>query len=184
MVINSHKGLFCYKRLQFGVSSAPGIFQRIIDSIIKGIPGVVAYLDDILITGARKEEHVKVLEEGLSRLQRAGLKAKRTKCEFMVPLVTYLGHRLVLRESFITGEGGTYHECCMTDVFYGTQGVFGYPDILQQTLTEHVDCSHSVLQVVTEGLRMKVEKGAGESIQSFTENVDIIEIFLFISTKD
>ena len=30
VVINTHKGLFRYKRLPFGISSAPGIFQRAI----------------------------------------------------------------------------------------------------------------------------------------------------------
>ena len=29
VVINTHKGLFRYNRLPFGVSSAPGIFQRV-----------------------------------------------------------------------------------------------------------------------------------------------------------
>ena len=52
-VINTHKGLFQYSRLPFGISSAPGIFQRVIKSILQGIPGVVAYLDDILVTVTR-----------------------------------------------------------------------------------------------------------------------------------
>ena len=51
LVINTHCGLFCYNRLPFGVSSAPAIFQKVMESLLKGIPGVVAYLDDILITG-------------------------------------------------------------------------------------------------------------------------------------
>ena len=62
------------------------------DSIIKGIHCVLSYFDDILITGTTNAEHVKTLEEVLSRLQRAGLRAKRNKCEFMVPSVMYLGH--------------------------------------------------------------------------------------------
>ncbi|KRY06910.1 Uncharacterized protein T03_7325, partial [Trichinella britovi] len=37
------------KRLQFGVSAAPGIFQGVIDQLTKGIPGVLPYFDDILI---------------------------------------------------------------------------------------------------------------------------------------
>ena len=80
VVVNTHKGFFHYTRLTFGISSAPGIFQRIIDSLIKGIPGVVAYLDDILITGPSDEEHLKALEEVLSRLKGAGLRAKKKVC--------------------------------------------------------------------------------------------------------
>ena len=94
VMINTHRGLFRYTRLPFGISSAPGIFQRVIDSVINGIPGVVAYLDDILITGPTNEAHLQALEEVLSRLEAAGLWAKREKCEFMIPSVTYLGHKI------------------------------------------------------------------------------------------
>ena len=92
VVINTHRGLFWYTRLPYGISSAPGIFQRVIESILQGIDGVVVYLDDILITGASKEAHLKTLEEVLSRLDRAGLSVKKSKCEFMKSSVTYLGH--------------------------------------------------------------------------------------------
>ena len=37
-----------------GVSSAPSVSQRIIDSLLQNIPGVIVYLDDILITGKTK----------------------------------------------------------------------------------------------------------------------------------
>ena len=92
VVINTHKGLFQYSRLPFGISSAPGIFQRVMDSLLQGIEGVVVYLDDILITGSTVEAHLKALEEVLRRLQRAGLRVKQKKCVFMRPSVTYLGH--------------------------------------------------------------------------------------------
>ena len=94
VVINTHRGLFRYTRLPYGISSAPGIFQRVIESILQGIDGVVVYLDDILITGASKEAHLKTLEEVFSRLDRAGLRVKKSKCEFMKSSVTYLGHRI------------------------------------------------------------------------------------------
>ena len=45
-VINTHKGLFQYNRLPFGISSAPAIFQRCMDSLLQGIPRVSVYLDD------------------------------------------------------------------------------------------------------------------------------------------
>ena len=92
VVINTHKGLFRYTRLPYGIASAPGIFQRVIDTVLQGIPGVVAYLDDILITGPTQEEHLAALEEVLKRLSKAGLRANLKKCEFMKSSVTYLGH--------------------------------------------------------------------------------------------
>lgn len=58
LVINTHQGLFRYNRLPFGVSSAPGIFQRTMETILKGIPHVTVYLDDILIMGKTEAEHL------------------------------------------------------------------------------------------------------------------------------
>ena len=57
MTINMHKGLFMNTRLCFGIASSPGVFQRIIDQLIQGIPRTVAYLNDILISGQTMEEH-------------------------------------------------------------------------------------------------------------------------------
>ena len=62
------------------------------DNLLKGIPGVCAYLDDILITGSSEEEHLSALEDVLHRLAKAGLRVKKHKCQFMVPSVSYLGH--------------------------------------------------------------------------------------------
>ena len=94
VVVNTHKGLFKYKRLPFGVSSAPGIFQRVMDTILKDIPHVIVYLDDILITGASQQEHLQILERVLSRLKEVGLRLNRRKCLFLQPSVTYLGYRI------------------------------------------------------------------------------------------
>ena len=94
VVINTHKGLLQYTRLPFGVSSAHGIFQRVMETILQGIPGVIVYIDDILIAGANEEEHLQRLDEVLTRLEKAGLRAHRSKCEFMVKSVTFLGHRI------------------------------------------------------------------------------------------
>ena len=56
VVINTSKRLFQYNRLPFGISCTPGIFQRIMESLLKGIPGVVVYRDDILVTGPSEED--------------------------------------------------------------------------------------------------------------------------------
>ena len=90
--INTHKGLYRYKRLCYGVSSAPGIFQRIMEQLLQGIPMTVAYLDDVLVTGRTAQEHETNLRTVLSRLQKAGVRLKQSKCEFHQKSVTYLGH--------------------------------------------------------------------------------------------
>ena len=94
VVINTHRGLFRYTRLPFGISSAPGIFQRVFESLLQGVKGVAVYLDNILITGSTESEHLKTLDEVLSRLDKAGLRVRKDKCEFMKSSVSYLGHRI------------------------------------------------------------------------------------------
>ena len=94
VTINTQKGLFQYTGLPFEVSSAPAIFQRIIDNLLQGIPQVCVYLDDILVTGKSTEGHLKNLEEVLSRLRNAGMRLKKSKCAFLLPQVEYLGHQI------------------------------------------------------------------------------------------
>ena len=94
VVINTHRGLFRYNIMPFGVSSAPGVFQRVMENLLKDIPKVEVYLDDILITGETESEHLATLEEVLQRLAAAGLHLKREKCTFLASSVTYLGFRI------------------------------------------------------------------------------------------
>ena len=56
--INTHKGLYRYKRILFGIKSAPSIFQRLMDNLLQDLPGVCVYIDDILVTSSSTEEHV------------------------------------------------------------------------------------------------------------------------------
>ena len=51
LIINTHGGLFRCSRLSFGISSAVAIFQREMENLFRGVPGVAVYLDDILVTG-------------------------------------------------------------------------------------------------------------------------------------
>ena len=94
VVINTPRGLFQYNRLPFGIVSAPGIFQRVMDSLLQGIPGVIVYLDDILVTGPSDHEHLESLKEVFTRLEKAGLRLNKKKCQFLASEVTYLGYRI------------------------------------------------------------------------------------------
>lgn len=64
------KGLFCCTI----VSSTPGVFQHVIQSVPQGILKAVVYLDDILITGETDEEHLQILDKVLEWLEAAELK--------------------------------------------------------------------------------------------------------------
>ena len=72
--INTHLGLYQYKRLTFGVSSAVSIFQRTIENVLKDLPGCCVRIDDILISGETDEVNLENLHRVLTRLQDCGLK--------------------------------------------------------------------------------------------------------------
>ena len=55
---------------------------------------VAVYLDDILITGRSRTEHLETLEEVLKRLEKAGMRLKKSKCKFLMTEIEYLGHRI------------------------------------------------------------------------------------------
>ena len=76
VAINTHKGLFQYNRLPFGVSAAPSIFQCTLETLLQGLSDVCLYLEDILITGKTDQEHLRNLAAVLQRLQEAGMKLK------------------------------------------------------------------------------------------------------------
>ena len=94
VTINTHKGLYQYTRVPFGIASTPALFQRTMDTILQGIPNTICYLDDILVTGNSAETHLKSLTEVLQRLRQHGLKVRPSKCAFMQESVEYLGHKI------------------------------------------------------------------------------------------
>ncbi|XP_063627468.1 uncharacterized protein K02A2.6-like [Cydia splendana] len=93
-VINTHKGLYMYNRLIYGLSSSPGIFQRKLEQLFADLPRVGVFLDDVIITGVDREDHLRTLHQVLGRLEKFGLKVKKEKCSFFAESVTYLGFRI------------------------------------------------------------------------------------------
>ena len=94
LTINTHKGLFQYNWLVFGVASAPAMWQQAMDQILEGIPHVQCILDDMIISGATDQEHLDNLEEVLSRLSKHGLRANSSKCEFFKKRIEFCGHEI------------------------------------------------------------------------------------------
>ena len=92
--INTHQGLYRFNRLPYGISSAPGIFQRCMENILRGIPYVQVRIDDILVAGRTKEEHLDSLRQVLQRLIDAGARLKKKKCVFLASEVIYLGLKI------------------------------------------------------------------------------------------
>ena len=88
----THKGLFRYKRLCFGVNSAAEIFQRKIADMLQGIEGVKNMSDDIIIFAKSEAEHDEILRKVLKCMEVNNVTANAEKCKFKQKSVTYFGH--------------------------------------------------------------------------------------------
>ena len=85
-------GRYCFNKLPFGISSAPELFQRRMNTILDGLEGVRCQMDDILIFGRNQTEHDSRLIAVLKRIQAAKVTLNPEKCEFRRSQVKFLGH--------------------------------------------------------------------------------------------
>lgn len=84
-------GRYCFKRLPFGITSAPEIFQRRMQELLHDHEGTVVYMDDILVFGATLEEHNSRLKKVMETIRASGLKLNRQKCKFRQASIHFLG---------------------------------------------------------------------------------------------
>ncbi|XP_070167571.1 uncharacterized protein [Polyergus mexicanus] len=87
-------GRFCFRRLPFGISSAPEFFQKRVSQILEGLPGVANHTDDILVWGEDIQEHDSRLRAVLRRLNENNITLNASKCQFCVQETMFLGHRI------------------------------------------------------------------------------------------
>jgi hypothetical protein len=93
-------GHFEYKRMPFGLKSAPSTFQRMMNNILSEVIGnrCLVYMDDILIIGEILKERNLKLRDVFQKLREYNLKIEPDKCEFFKEELNYLGH-------VVTSEG-------------------------------------------------------------------------------
>ena len=86
--------LYEFNRMSFGLCNAPATFQRLMNYVLRDVLGksALVYLDDVIIFSESYEQHLMDIRKVFSLLQRANLKLKLKKCQFMKKSVDYLGH--------------------------------------------------------------------------------------------
>lgn len=78
----------------FGVSCAPELFQKVMESIVAGLDGVIVYLDDAVVFGTTVEEHDRRLAALLKRFAEYNILLNEEKCVYSTECLEFLGHQL------------------------------------------------------------------------------------------
>jgi hypothetical protein len=89
-------GLYEFLVMPFGLCNAPATFQDMINHIFRDLldQGLVAYIDDLLIYAATKEQHDQTVTEVLKRLRDNHLAVSAEKCEWAKEEVEFLGYMI------------------------------------------------------------------------------------------
>ncbi|KAK3721639.1 hypothetical protein QZH41_003661 [Actinostola sp. cb2023] len=90
----TYGGLYHFNVLPFGLTNAPATFQRLMESILRGLNHDIAlcYIDDIIVFSKSFTQHLIDLRKVFLRLRHANIRLKPSKCKFGSPEVKYLGH--------------------------------------------------------------------------------------------
>ena len=93
--IITHKGVYEYLRMPFGIKNAPSHFQRMMNSIFTAELSegwLIVYIDDIIVCSSTWEEHLARLTIVLHKVIQVNLKISLKKCAFGFRELTALGH--------------------------------------------------------------------------------------------
>ena len=87
-------GLFEFLRMPFGLKGAAQTFQRLMDSVLRGMSFLFTYLDDILVASGSALQHQGHLRQLFERLSEHGLIVNPAKCQFGLAAIDFLGHHV------------------------------------------------------------------------------------------
>ena len=93
----THDGLYRYKRLMFGISCAPEMYQKVIRQVLQDCEGAHNILDDVIVHATTEEEHDHRFENVVRVLSSKGLTLNRNKCQFKMSHLEFMGHVLSAR---------------------------------------------------------------------------------------
>jgi len=100
--LRTRYGQYEYKVMPFGLVKAPATFQTMMNQILREFldHGVVVYLDDILIYSKNMDDHIKLVQKALDRLQQHDLAVSLKKSVSHQEEVKFLGY--IVKTSGVT----------------------------------------------------------------------------------
>jgi hypothetical protein len=165
---------FEFKVMPFGLCGAPSTFSYFMDQVfveatklssgqrVLFLHFVAVYLDDVCVYSRTVEEHLLHLRAVLKRLRKRKLYVKPSKCEWMQPSVTFLGHTLGGKGREVThGKAAALQNSqSVSDVrrLLGTFGFWG------QCIPRYAEISARLVALTAEAVVWHVDSQERESL--------------------
>ena len=92
----THRGLFQFRRMPFGLRNGPAIFQRVMQNILAPYLWLfcLVYIDDIVVYSKSYEEHIEHLDKVLEAVEKSGITLSPNKCHLFYGSILLLGHKV------------------------------------------------------------------------------------------
>ncbi|UYV84424.1 hypothetical protein LAZ67_X002122 [Cordylochernes scorpioides] len=173
LVVSTHKGLYKYNRLAFGIKTASEIFQKTMESFFSGINDVHIYFDDILIASEDLESHLDILKRTLNILKENNFTINKNKCLFVKNEIEYLGHKI--------NEFGIYplkdklaciKNCPVPKNITELKSFLGFLSFYSKFLPNLSDLAHPLYNLLKKNVKWSWNAGTDRSFNSCKNALD------------
>lgn len=92
----THRGLFQFCCMPFGLRNWPAIFQRVMQNILSPYLWLfcLVYIDDIVVYSKSYKEHIDHLDKVLEAVEKSGITLSPNKCHLFYGSILLLGHKV------------------------------------------------------------------------------------------
>ena len=92
--LNTSNGLYKMLRLPKGLKNSSAIFQRTMETILKDLPGIVVYQDDVLLHASTRDDLARRVTAVMKRLEQKNVSINDEKSVLIADNIQFLGHEL------------------------------------------------------------------------------------------
>ena len=176
---NTHVGMCAFTRFPSGIHSGQAMFQQILDSVLAGIQHVICYLDDILVAGIDKEDHLHTLSVVFQKLLDAGFSSEQIQVQGTAVVCGILSSCDRCKRTSSYWREDACHAPPPKDVS-ALKPFLGLMMLYSRFLPHHLKCFSSLKQITEEWRAMEMDHSGAECILWCKEAVTGVQHYLVL----